>query len=343
MVKAYQVFFLLCAFAVIGIFIYFTWATDKPKFRMAVLECQKNLIYDTEGDADFLILGSSRTMQGVDPVVLADQFGDKVIAVNLGRSWRGNGQFFHMARDFIETHKIKRSIVLELSFVSYTNNRSLTYANGYYPNYTLVTRSSDFAMDFISTPRDPFYLRVRDYMMNHIDLVDTRLNRFFDGRYLEDWSLWSPLERKKKIELMSESCFKKDNKSKASVLRKKEKSILAKHANWSDVKNMGWDLDVINNDRHSYYIQELKKLADANGIDFFLMLVPGYWEPPQAQAFIDAVEKKYDVPLIVPDTNIRHSIYEAQGFTDTTHMGAAGRTLFSSWLGKRLKELQHEK
>lgn len=329
--------FSVAATGLFGFVGYFFWATNASAFRLHSLPCQEKLIFGTYGPVDVVILGSSRTMQGVSaPLVSAAMDGAPVV-LNMARSWRGNGQLYHMFRDLLESHSVTKAVVVELSYFSYTDNRSRVYWNGYYPNYHLVTNTRDFVDDFFSTPREPIYNRLRDLFGAILAQLDDRLNRYFEESYSDSWRLAYPNPQVVKTKVATTSCFRKDNKYKPSLLKKKLEAVSKKHGAWELVENNGWDLDVINNDRPSHYIDKLRLLAESHGIQLFLMLVPKYLETAPSPDFLDSLAMKYGVPILSPDLSVRGQMFRARGYTDLTHMGSDGREIFSHWLGESLQ------
>ena len=324
----------LIVLALIGFVVFFFEATNAPSFRMATLKCQHDIIHETQGAVDYVVMGTSRTKQGVDPWIVSEHVGGNPVILNIARSWRGNGQSYHMIRDLLEAHVIMGAVIMEYSFMAYDDNRSNVYANGYYPNYELVTQTSDFLEDFHATPRDPYYLRIRDFFKKLVTQFDTRLSRYFDGDHMEQWSLFSGPTSQPMSGVKTATCFSRDNKFKPRVLKRR----MSKFSDWRDGFGRGWDLDSINNDRHSYYIHKMRDLAIQHKFDFYLLLVPRLMEAKHSDAFISSIEDRYGVHVLTPENSVREKMFSEKGYTDITHMATEGRAVFSTWLGRELYE-----
>ena len=333
-----RVIFFVVTLILISAVSYFLWATNSSLFRMATLRCQEAVLYGTHGDIDYLVLGSSRTMQGVDPEVVEQNLPDGHTVVNISRSWRGNGQLYNMVEEFLERHTIEKGVVIEYSFVSYTDSASSTYGNGYYPNYALVSDVVDIWADFKSAPRAPLHNSIRDVLHHTVSAFDERLNRFFEGRYLSPWTLLNPYPDRVTKEITTTHCFKRDNKTKPKVLQKKSRQVYEKVGDWQESVFTGWNLNVINNDRHSYYIDKLRALSEQHGFKVYLMLVPTFLESPVSKEFVTELSQRHNLPVLAPAIDTRQKLYIENGYTDLTHMSHIGRAAFSEWLGQTLRQ-----
>lgn len=277
-----------------------------------------------------MIIGSSRTKQGIDPVEFSKTLDDKDIVVNLARSWRGNGNIYHLIREFLENHNIKKKIIIEYSNMDYKKRigKKNSYNNGYYPNYNLVTESSYLIDDFFYTPRDPFFLKIRDLIFRYIDLIDKRIDYLFKNK----GKIFFQSNDKKNEILSNTTCFTADNKIKTDELNKikKEKKDIFKE------NKSHWDISYINYDRHNIYIDKIKKLAKNKGIDVVLFNVPRIYDPMLSPETVYDIEKRFGLTFIYPDEPFIDKLYKIENYTDPTHMNIKGRLIYSKWLAMQV-------
>jgi len=278
-----------------------------------------------------LIIGSSRTKQGIDPIEFSKTLDDKDVVINIARSWRGNGNIYHLIREFLENHNIKKIIIIEYSNMDYKKSfgKKNVYNNGYYPNYNLVTESSYLIDDFFYTPRDPFFLKVRDLIFRYTDLIDKRIDYFFKNKK-EALSLFN---NKQKEILGNTTCFTADNKIRTDSINKKylkDKDTFKKN-------KYQWDISYINFDRHNIYIDKIKKLANNKGIDVILFNIPRIYDPILSSQTKHDIEKRFGLTFIYPDDySFIDKLYQIENYTDKTHMGVKGRIIYSRWLARQV-------
>ena len=330
-----NIVFGLLSLAIPAAIIAFLTITNAPKYRMSYLPCPAELIHSTFGDTDYLISGSSRTLLAVGAQRLSDGFDgsglEKPVVVSLGRSWKGNGQIYHMFRDYMETHDVKKAILMELSYVSYTDSRSQAYYNGYYPNYPLVTHTSDFSEDIRAARREPFYIGWHNYLNLIEKQLKQRFSQLYSKRAVVDLPEASPLEG-------SRDCLVRENRLKPHILDRTDNMIERRFK--SDWKNRPLRIGnpkVINNDRPTYYIKKLKELAQANDIEFYLFMVPQYKGGFPQYDRIKAAEDYYGVNILVPDEKTLERLNVRENYADNSHMTKKGREVFSDWLASELK------
>ena len=203
------------------------------------------------------------------------------------------------------------------------------YNNGYYPNYNLVTESHFLVDDFFYTPRDPFFLKIRDLIFRYVDLLDKRIELFFKNKY----NIFTLFKSKQKEVLSTSSCFTKDNKIKPNVLHK---YVAGKINNFRQEKDY-WDISQINFDRHNIYVDKIKKLANDKGIDVILINIPRINDLMLDAQMKQDIEKRFGLPFIYPNNySFLDKLYQMENYTDPTHMGIKGRKIYSRWLASEI-------
>ncbi|GEM_PF-2844982 len=335
--KTYFLILAVCIPLAVGGFVHLT---NDPVYRMAYLKCPGELIHYTSGPTDYLIAGSSRTLLAVD----ATQIGKRVdaarrperdtVVVSLGRSWKGNGQVYHMFRDYLETHTIHEAFALEFSYVAYNDRRSPLYYNGYYPNYPLVTHTADFAEDLRAAEREPFYIGWHNYLMLLQTQVIQRFERLFSKRPRLTDTTMKPL-------LESQGCLSKENPKKNRILDARDRQITKRFSGDWKTKPLRVDQpDIINVDRPRYYVKKIAELARQNGVDFYLFVIPQYMGGAPNWEQLSYMEERYGTPILVPPEELMEVLYDRVNYQDNSHMAPGGREIFSAWLTDEMLKRQ---
>ena len=325
-------YFIILAVAIPAVVVGFVHVTNDPYYRMAYMPCQASLIHYTSGPTDYLIAGSSRTLLAIGP----EQMGERVdrarnperdtVVGSLGRSWKGNGQIYHMFRDYLETHTIHKAFVMEFSYVAYTDRRSPLYYNGYYPNYPLVTHTRDFPEDLRAAEREPFYVGWHNYLM----LLQMQVVQRFEQMYSKRPRLPDPTM---KPLTESQGCRKKENRRKDHILDARDLQIETRfNGDWK-TKPLRIDRpDIVNVDRPRYYVGKMRELAREHGVDFYMFIMPQYMGGTPDWDQVKYIEERYGSPLLVPPEELLEKLYDRKNYKDNSHMAAEGRAIFSAWL-----------
>ena len=206
-----------------------------------------------------------------------------------------------------------------------------SYNNGYYPNYNLVTDSNYLFDDFFFTPRDPFILRLRDLFYRYFDLIDKRVNYFFQHKR-KSVLFKNPQNNMKKIK--NHTCFTADNTYKFNLLKNIEE------INKNNYKNNlnYWDISKINYDRHNLYIDELIKIANKKKFDLVLFNIPRIFDPMLSDELSKDIQKRFNLPFFyINNYSLLDQLYNIENYTDKTHMGSKGRLIYTKWLAENLE------
>lgn len=321
----------------------FVCYSDRPEIRYATLPCHHKNIYGFSGPMDVVILGSSRTMQGVSAEVMSEALApstsesEKPIVLSLARSWKGTGQLYRMLADASDAlGPVRRAIVIEFSTLSYAVNRTTNYYYGYYPNYAITVPTSDFLEDWHTKPREPAYSKARDVIGHFVDKIDKNLEQLLEGKL----SRLSAYAADARLPAATRTCFSEDTPKKEGVLKAKRQQVVAKGKTLADLSPTSWRLDNINEDRQGYYIRRFVSYAKEHGITVVFMLVPGFMEPIADPKFTAAFDEKYGARLVSPPLALLEELY-SDGFQDLTHMNTKGRERFTRWLAGEIDKAHH--
>ena len=66
------------------------------------------------------------------------------------------------------------------------------------------------------------------------------------------------------------------------------------------------------------------------------VLMPRIGDPRPEQAYFDAFERTFGVPLLFPPDAVLDALYTPDGYSDPNHLQKQGREVYSAWLARQL-------
>lgn len=303
--------------------------SDAPNYRYSTLPCQYNMIFQRSGPVDIVVVGSSRSLRGVSPMILENAVPEMYassVVINLARSWRGPGQIYRMLSDVFENHQVRHAVLFEV-----THNENRQYY-GYYKNYSVNSYLADIIQDFNSKPREPWLSRFRDSIDLFFERTDKSITQFLMGTYnLPPTNGDMPVSR-------TDGCSKKDNELNKARLRKHEMFIDSRFGDWDNVPGRQWSLDALNEDRQAYYLHKTIELCREYNVSLIFYYVPRYLEKPITDELGKTFLEKFGFTLVSPSQNIMEMMFD-DGYTDPGHMGEKGRNIYTNWLVTEVRKL----
>lgn len=317
-----RIFIVLIFVSIIG---YLVALSDRPEYRYHNLPCQYDTIYNTIGDVDYLILGTSRSMQGLDPAVFTG--GDpESVSVNLARNWRGPGQLYNMLEDFSKHHEIKKGIVFE---ITYYNNRQYY---GYYKNYASSASWRQLFSDIKSKPNALITTRLGDFFSLAFSKLDKTLTNRIEKRFIA-----KPETRANPKDIATSSCSRGDNdynkKRLTAAISKFEKA-----GGYENKRLLDWDISDINEDRNTYYVNKIIQYCEERNIEPIFVFVPRHLMYPVGTKTADSFYNQFKYPLRIMPKDQLHEMYKDDSFSDPGHLKQNGRATFSNWLFSTLEK-----
>lgn len=319
------------AVATLALAAWFLVWSDAPAARYARMPCQYRAIYGASGPVGGVVLGTSRAQHGIDPARLQEQLGSGPI-VNLARGGRGPGQLRQMLLDLDEARGIDGPIIFEYSpeDIAFWRDEPLYYQ--YMPNEGQRLRLAALADDWRGKPREPLYSRVRDTLA-HVEMrFDTGIETLLTGAWRAN---------RGQGEARSEWCRTGEwiapNAGENRQLNRRERAVrrrVGDVSRWREQAPNPETAFTVNQDLQNAVVDDVIALARERGIPVLFVLMPEYLAEPYAPAFLDAFERRFGVPLVVPDAALSG---DRGRFLDVFHLDRAGSADYTDWLAERIR------
>lgn len=293
-------------------------AINLANVRYNEYPCQFDLIYNESGQVDLAIIGSSRTVQGIGASEIGEDLKkagltDQVI-YNLGKSWRGEGINYTIARDLLEIRKV------DVLFVE----ANLPESSTYHAHFFLVGRYSDLARSALYQQANGVNARaIYEIYRMPIDRLIERGTQLLLGNLKE-------LEiRGGKREARTAGCRTSDELVNSERLIDRFKM----YKEYYEGQVWNWDIKADEGQHDRGFIHQLVELAESNGtrIAFYYVHESHYMRlnPEFSRIF----QEEFGAPLLIPPDDIVDRL-EASGYADPTHFNKFGRHMYSSWLAE---------
>lgn len=314
----------ICLIIRYGLVVVFFWGvstavawTDRDEVRYNRYPCHYRLIYDQHLPIDVAFIGSSRSVQGVDAEIVSSSLGDNVSAINLAKSWRGQGINFTILRDLLENRSVRLLMV----------EANLPETGIFHGHFFLVGRISDWWMSnrFRSdTYFDPQALLVT--LRNLVDRVTEQwtyavLNSEVDLANAQNADVGIPVthcrvreERRRNEDYWAEK--------------------ISRYQEYYENQYFSWDLDSVSARHDTGFYRALVELASTHDTDIVFYHVPEAYNLALDPAFSSVFEEEIGAPLIIPPSSLTRDMEDLEVFADVTHLMPRGREIYSRWLSQ---------
>ena len=316
MLRAKYYKFVLPLFIVSSLFLLAVIGSS-PLMTFNKLPCQYSMIFRNNEGIDYVVVGSSRAMQGIDARILTNN------SINMSRNFRGIGQMYYMVEELLKNRKIEKGIIVQISHNYFNNRKSSLYYYGYYPNFEKSVSLKFIISDFSSRSTEPLILRISDTLRQIFYFYDNALTNLFS---IDVNKFYLPQKN---------NCFKRDNKQNQPRLDADLSKIEKRYGSWSSRPKHYWNPTFVNENRQNYYIQKFIQLAKKNNIEARFVFVPRYlFNELDSERLTREIDID-DMQISAPPKAILEKIYN-DGFSDPGHMNIKGRTIFSYWLSQEM-------
>jgi hypothetical protein len=253
-------------------------------------------------------IGSSRLLTGFQAEVadaqLRTHYPDRdFVVLDVGRSWRGNGQLHRQVKDLLEVH------TPQVLLLEYNSDNGRNHGRFYE-----FAKTGDIFNDIKSRPSMPFperlSLSMREFLRKNVFRLSERITN--PDRFLH---------RDKPNDVKTNDCST-TGRDKVQL----NMSRADKFPDW-ETKSRSWDVESPSEERNNYYIRKIVDLAASKDVTLAWVVVPTAFEGPLDPSVEAGFEARYGSPLYVTyDVDTLRDIISA-GYSNATHMALPGRSL----------------
>jgi uncharacterized protein YbgA (DUF1722 family) len=93
-----------------------------------------------------------------------------------------------------------------------------------------------------------------------------------------------------------------------------------------------WELDSIEEERNSFYIEKIIQLAKEHDTPILFMHIVGRYSTRLDTEMLKKFRSRYGVQILQPDLDVVLSWFEQNTYYDPSHMNKNGARLFADWL-----------
>lgn len=304
----------LLALAVAGLVL----ATDRPRVRYTNYNCQYDLIFNQSGPVDLAVIGSSRSLQGVDAPVLAEVL-DVPVVYNLAKNWRGQGINYAIMSDLLARREVDTVLV----------EANLPESGTFHAHFFLVGTTGDWmrSLGYRSDGLFDFEEMGRN-MKWMVDRVTEQASLFVAGK------LNMPARASASASGETGYCRTREETVRESFLEAQR----AQFSHYYEGRTWRWD-PLSQEARHDTgFYRAMADLAEAHGVELvFYHINQAYYftlDPNFAVEF----EAVVGAPILIPPPSLTREIEAMGGYADATHMTREGRERYSRWLAAALAE-----
>ncbi len=292
-------------------------ATDRPAYRYSKYPCQFDMIYGQKGPVDLVVIGSSRSLQGVDAEILSNELGGTTV-YNLAKNWRGQGINYALLRDVISRREVDTILV----------EANLPEGGTYHAHFFVVGKISDWIKSY----------RFRSAGEFDFDILSVSSKKIIE-RITEQFSLI--LSGKMGDLAISDApspattgyCRTREERIRRGYLDQQEARY---HQYYVDQK-WSWDLDS-EAARHDFgFFKEMVDFASENNVKLYFYHINQAYYKTLDPEFSSVFQTKVGAQLFIPGEDLTREIENIDGYADTTHMTAIGREKYTHWLAQSLK------
>lgn len=308
--------------------------------------CYADLVHRAKQDADTLILGSSRVLMGVDPVVLSGKGGVFGDTVNLGHNERSYAVDRQILKELIEGGAPRRVIVEAYvpSDTIYALERGLDHCSGSACRqaHSLDKRLGSLVpysglqgyADGVGRPG------LRSAALLTVNKLDHYAALIMSGRF----AFQQAVARRRFDRADGEVCRARTpglwggNPPAAVGIRARYIAAYkpADHADW-----LSWSpdpttfLDSRSTAADRLELKQIVALARRHGIEVTFLYLPSIYVPGPSDRFTRRFQEEIGAPLLVPPPQTLLTLQHG-GFKDENHLNEKGRRLVSEWLSERI-------
>jgi hypothetical protein len=314
--------------------LFLVWA-DTPGFRHGIVQgqqaCAVNQTLSLPPGVDFIVIGSSRARQGVDPEVLKEASEGRIrMPMNFARNGKGAARHFTLLDDLLARGARPTAVLFELDIDRLMSN--VEPMNIPVPQDIGFQTFATVFESFVVHPQRPVIERFHNVALKVLLKVRSALVYVFSGGAVSH----------------QYQAFRADGA--ASVCRPEHVVRRPVHVRRYQVsiqkfdKLFGPSRATAEDDRFSlgstlhaqieqFYLQKMRSIADRHQVQ---LLVTRLWragQPPlseQALARIRAVIPEFVYP---PAEHVRNSW---ANFLDASHLDPKGREAYSRWLAEEV-------
>jgi hypothetical protein len=312
----------------------FLFWSNQPRFRHGfvaeIQTCSVLQLAQLPKGADFLAIGSSRVLMGLQPeTVEAASAGHVLNVYNLGRVRRSIERSYSIFRDLLEAGLRPRYVFLE---VSQDRLAARSRDELPLPRDAAFLRYGDAFHYLEALPGIPWVERVHFAVRHIIRKMDMSIRHVFSGAALEHSLIQQ--DSAPKVCRGDESFLVAPGHARAIAHQKR--IFQARHGDLSIAVDDSFRTGRSQRtDVELYFIELVRELARQHDVT---LLVGMYWrafQPPLSERAL--VELRELVPeLVYPPPELVRSSWD--GFVDKGHMDAPARHLYSEWLGQLLAQ-----
>jgi hypothetical protein len=322
------------ALVLAALFLFLVWA-DTPGFRHGIVQgqqaCAVNQILSLPPEADFIVIGSSRARQGVDPKLLKDASEGRIrMPMNFARNGKGAARHFTLLDDLLARGARPTSVLFELDIdrlmsIEQPNSIPVPHDIGF-QSFATVFES------FFVHPQRPVVERLHNVALKVLLKTRSALVYVLSGDAVSH----------------QYQAFKSDGV--AAVCRPESVVRRPVHVRRYQIsiekfdKLFGPSRATAEDDRFSlgntlhaqielFYLRKMRSIADKHQVQ---LLVTRLWragQPPlseQSLARIRAIIPEFIYP---PAEHVRDSW---ANFLDASHLDPTGREAYSRWLAEEV-------
>jgi len=311
----------------------FLWWSDQPRFRHAFVAelqaCSVQQLAHLPKSTDFVALGSSRVLMGLDPHVLEQASGGLVHdAYNLGRVRRSVERSYRTLRDVVDAGIRPQFILLELS-QDRLSGRTRTRLP--VPRDAGYMRYSDAWMYLQAMPSMPLPERLHFVVLNQLRKLESSVKHAFSA------SAWQHVfsDTPKAVDkvCLGDASFLTASEHKRAIAHQKR---IYQHR-FGDLDTAFDDTfrwgESVRTEVELYFLQRVRALAAQHGMTVVVGVHWRAFQPPLSPRAIDELRSRIPEFVYPPEEVVRSSW---EGFVDKGHMDAPARRLYSEWLGSVL-------
>jgi hypothetical protein len=308
----------LLSLAAVALF-YSVRFTSAPAYRYAEYHCQHDAIFNTTGPVDYVMVGGSRSLQGVGAPEFADfvkaTTGKDTIAIDLSRSWRGQGVNYVLLRDMVENHRVGTLVV----------EANLAQTAKYHERFYLMARFKDFMTSYRGQATNGFTSEAAyQLLIMAKDRVMNRISKRINGT-LKPAPALSP---KRSIE--TKDCMSREELVNATALSSARKRFQQYYVG----KTWQWDPAKKNELHNTIFYKKIVQMAKDNNVKVIFYYVHEAYYKKLDPGFAKEFEEQFGAPLLIPPGDFVEQLEPL--YADQTHMTAKGRKLYTDWLANQV-------
>jgi hypothetical protein len=323
-------------------------ATDSLAIRAGIFPdtCFYKLAREVPSEVDVLIVGSSRMRRGIDPDQLASLLGiPKLRVINFGHGGSVLDTDYLLVDDFLRTRKIAL-VLVEANIEPKLDARTqVGYSTYPYTRYFIqfATLRQLLVNPFIPSDQ-PVGLRLYDSLNLLLAKMESAARSTFSGRLAR--LLWRKKNKNSDLADRPNICWHtrfEDGAASEARLQKAEngkkrrrEEFYATHGDWLED---GFFASVLFVDRERQiqvaFMRQIVRLAEEHGSRIAFINLRQYFTWPPGPEFVKEFDERIGAPLLVPDKEFLQSIQQ-NGYRDSSHLSAAGRSAYTTWLAQQL-------